>query len=166
MFLQNHEITMPPRKPPKKLSASCTTVISNTILDVIVRVEQSFIQYSNNSLNTNSSERTGNISGTSDHLKIYYEKEYEIAKYLLSSIPNALISLVIIEIIKEFSFRWNKIIKLSENQGLLEGTNPLLFNNSFMQQRNEIESFLSNPIVSSMSMFDSILLKLKVCRMF
>ena len=157
---------MPPRKPPKKLSASCTTVISNTILDVIVRVEQSFSQYSNNSLNTHSSEHTGNNSGTSDHLKIYYEKEYEIAKYLLSSIPNALISLVIIDIIKEFSFRWNKIIKLSENQGLLEGTNPLLFNNSFMQQRNEIESFLSNPIVSSMSMFDNILLKLKVCRMF
>ena len=157
---------MPPRKPPKKLSASCTTVISNTILDVIVRVEQSFIQYSKNSVNTKSSEHTRKISGISDHLKIYYEKEYEIAKYLLSSIPNALISLVIIEIIKEFSFRWNKIIKLSENQCLLEGTHPLFFNSSFTQQKNEIESFLSNPIVSSMSMFDSILLKFKVCRMF
>ena len=131
---------MPPRKPPKKLSASCTTVISNTILDVIVRVEQSFIQYSNNSLSTFSCEENGNVSGASDHLKIYYEKEYEIAKYLLSSIPNALISLVIIEIIKEFSFRWNKIIKLSENQGLLERTHPLLINNSFMQQKSEIES--------------------------
>ena len=155
---------MPPRKPPKKLSASCTTVISNTILDVIVRIEQSFSQYSNNSANTHSSEHTGNSSGTSDHLKIYYEKEYEIAKYLLSSIPNALISLVIIEIIKEFSFRWSKIIKLSENQCVFEGTNPLHFSNSFMQQKNEIESFLSNPIVSSMSMFDNMLLKLKVCR--
>ena len=136
---------MPPRKPPKKLSASCTTVISNTILDVIVRVEQSFSQYSNNSANTHSCEHTGNNSGTSDYLKIYYEKEYEIAKYLLSSIPNALISLVIIEIIKEFSFRWNKIIKLSENQGLLEGTNPLLFNNSIMHGRMHFEepSFIS-----------------------
>ena len=116
---------MPPRKPPKKLSARCTTVISNTILDVIVQVEQSMVESCNNLTRTSSSEQNNcdNATKENDQLQKYYEKEYDIAKYLLSSIPNALISLVILDIIKEFSCRWSEIIQLSEKHSSISRNN-------------------------------------------
>ena len=107
---------MPLRKPPKKLSTTCTAVISSTVLDVIVQVEQSIYKYCNSSIKTcqNDPSVCDNEKISNDQFQMYYDKEYQIAKYLLSSIPKALISIVILEIIKEFSSRWSEIIKLSE----------------------------------------------------
>ena len=116
---------MPPRKPPKKLSTRCTNVITNTILDVIVQVEQSMVESCNNLTITSSSEQNScdNSSKKNDQLQLYHDKEYDIAKYLLSSIPNALISLVMLEIIKEFSSRWSEIIQLSEKHSSISRNN-------------------------------------------
>ena len=92
---------MPHRKPPKRLSTSCTAVISNTVLDVIVKVEQTIVKDSSNKITEATNEQSGCCSGvkdSSDRKQKYDDMELEIAKYILSNIPNALISLVFLEI--------------------------------------------------------------------
>ena len=121
---------MPHRKPPKRLSTSCTAVISNTVLDVIVKVEQTIIKDSSNIITEATNEQSGCCSGvkySSDRLQKYDDMELEIAKYILSNIPNALISLVILEIIKEFASRWYKIIQLSEQRANVQRNDDLTF---------------------------------------
>ena len=122
---------MPPRKPPKPLSTSCTAVISNTVLDVIVQIEQTIVKNNSNLLTVAASNDQSDcysvVTDSSDQLKKYYDMEYEIAKYILSNMPNALISLVILEMIKEFASRWYKIIQLSEHHANVQRNEGLVF---------------------------------------
>ena len=121
---------MPPRKPPKRLSTSCTAVISNTVLDVIVKVEQTIVKDSSNIITEAKNEQSGCYScvkDSSDQLQKNDGMEFEIAKYILSNIPNALISLVFLEIIKEFAYRWYKIIQLSEQRANVQRNDGITF---------------------------------------
>lgn len=91
---------MPPRKPPKSLMSTCMDVISNSFLDITVNIEQ----------------KGGNIEENIQE---------EVAKYIFSSLPSTLISLLLSQTMKEFATRWRSVIDISENKLNIPNTNGI-----------------------------------------
>jgi hypothetical protein len=91
---------MPPRKPPKSLMSTCMDVISNSFLDITVNIEQT----------------GGNIEENIQE---------EVAKYIFSSLPSTLISLLLSQTMKEFATRWRSVIDISENKLNIPNTNGI-----------------------------------------
>ena len=109
---------MPPRKPPHSLMTTCMGVISNAFLDVIVDIEDGLCQDKNSVLNKKVpvNEDYDRQPCEAAEIKLCRETEVEIANYLLSNLPSALLSVLLSEIIKEFASRWCRVIEASESK--------------------------------------------------
>ena len=106
---------MPPRKPPKRLMESCIRVISNTLLDCIAELEAHFIQ--GETLITNKEESHKEHKKEQDEVednKIYNTQEVKLASHILSKLPIALVSVLLSEVIREFTSRCCSLIRALE----------------------------------------------------
>ena len=117
---------MPPRKPPKTLMSRCMDVISNSVLDITVNIEDKV------SLSTTLvvDNKTNLVEGNTKYLskkehRLGDPNEEEVAKYIFSSLPNTLISLLLSQIMKEFATRWRTVIDISENKLDIPNTNGI-----------------------------------------
>ena len=116
-FIWTYRITkMPPRIPPKSLMITCTNVISHVFLDIIVKIEDTLSQELNPDYNKDSGIHETKASEDNTKVTLLWNCEAEIAKYLFSSLPSTLISLLVSEIITEFASRWKCLIKATENE--------------------------------------------------
>ena len=106
---------MPPRKPPKRLMESCMCVISNTLLDCIAELEAHFTQ--SETLITNekeSSKEHKKGKGEAEDNKIYTTQEVKLASHILSKLPISLVSVLLSEVIREFTSRCCSLIRALE----------------------------------------------------
>ena len=115
---------MPPRKPPKSLMSTCMDVISNSFLDITVKIEDNEF-LSKNSVLHNKINLVGDSNNCTSQIQheLCYHHEEEVAKYIFSSLPSTLISLLLSQTMIEFATRWRSIIEISENKLNIPNTN-------------------------------------------
>jgi len=101
-------------------------VISNSFLDITVNIQDNVSLNKNSVLNKKINLDGGNTNCVSQtEYGLCYHHEEELAKYIFSSLPSTLISLLLSETMKEFSTRWRRIIDISENKLNIPNTNGI-----------------------------------------
>ena len=91
-------------------------VISNTLLDSIAELEARVIQDENLISNERESQQERYKKGADGvgDIKIHNNQEIKLANYLLSKLPVSLVSVLLSEVIREFTSRCCSLIKALE----------------------------------------------------